>query len=110
MSTKSDIQYALVSLFDESGKKRFQLADHLNVSRQAVSNWTNGTNSIDMDYIPGICDFFGITVDEFFGRSEIARVTAEEQRLLSLFCSMNERGRARLMEEAEIMSSSGMFS
>ena len=109
MSTKEEIQYALVSLFEDSGKKRFQLADHLNVSRQAVSNWTKGTNSIDMDYIPGICDFFGITVDEFFGRSESCRVTAEEERLLTLFRSLNAKGRARLVEEAEMMSNSGMF-
>lgn len=109
MSTKEEIRYALVSLFEETGKKKSSLADHLNVSRPAVTNWTSGANSIDMDYVPGICDFFGITIDEFFGRSEKYRVTAEEERLLSLYRSMNEKGRARLMEEAMMMAKSGMF-
>lgn len=109
MSTKEDIQYALNSLFEETGKKKSKLADHLGVSRAAVSNWTNGSNSIDMELVPGICDFFGVTVDEFFGRSEPRRITPDEDRLLSVYRNLNDKGRARLMEEAMMMAKSGMF-
>lgn len=109
MSTKDDIQFALNSLFDESGRKRSELADYLGVSRAAVSNWLTGNNSIDMELIPGICDFFHISVDEFFGRREINRMSTDEQELLSLYRKMNERGRSRLMEEAVMMANSGMF-
>ena len=109
MTTKEDIQYALNSLFDETGKKKSRLAEHLGVSRAAVTNWTSGNNSIDMDLIPGICDFFGVSVDEFFGRTAPARLTIEEERLLALYRSMNDKGRTRLIEEAAILANSGMF-
>lgn len=109
MSTKEDIQYALVSLLNETGKKKSELAMHIGVSRAAVTNWTNGSNSIDMELVPGICDFFGITVDEFFGRSEPHRITPDEERLLHTYRSLNEKGRARLIEEAMLMAESGMF-
>lgn len=101
MSTKEDIQRVLNSLFVESGKRRSDLAEAIGVSRAAVSNWTNGKNSIDMDFVPGICDFFDISVDEFFGRMDARRVTVEEERLLSLYREMNEAGRAALMAAAE---------
>ena len=109
MSIKEDIQYALVSLLDETDTKKSELADHLGVSRAAVSNWTKGQNSIDMELVPGICDFFGISVDEFFGRSAPKRISADEEKLLAMYHSFNERGRARLLEEATMMANSGLF-
>lgn len=109
MSTKEDIQYALNSLFEETGKKKSKLAEHLGVSRAAVSNWSNGSNSIDMELVPGICDFFNVSIDEFFGRTAPTRISTEEEQLLALYRSMNEKGRARLIEEATMMAKSGMF-
>ena len=109
MGSKENIQYALVSLLAETDTKKSELADHLNVSRSAVSNWTNGTNSIDMDYVPGICDFFHISIDEFFGRTAPRRINGEEDKLIALYRTMNERGRKRLIEEAEMMAESGRF-
>lgn len=82
MGTKSDIQYAINILMEESGHKGSELADALGVSRSAVSNWMNGKNSIDIELVPRICDFFGITVDEFFGRSEVSHLTEEDTNLL----------------------------
>ena len=109
MSIKEDIQYALTSLFEETGAKNKDLADALGVSRAAVTNWKNGKNSIDMELVPGICDFFGISVDEFFGRSAPKRISADEEKLLAMYHSFNERGKARLLEEATMMANSGMF-
>lgn len=109
MGTKSNIQYAINILMEESGHKGSELADALGVSRSAVSNWMNGKNSIDIELVPSICDFFGITVDEFFGRSEVSHLTEEDASLLNMFHSLNDRGRARLLEEAEMMTRSEMF-
>lgn len=110
MGTKSNIQYTINILMEESGHKGSELADAIGVSRSAVSNWMNGKNSIDIELVPRICDFFGITVDEFFGRSEVSHLTEEDANLLNMFHSLNDRGRARLLEEAEMMTRSEMFS
>ncbi|MBE5877723.1 MAG: helix-turn-helix domain-containing protein [Lachnospiraceae bacterium] len=43
-----------------------QLAEVLSVSSQAVSKWENGISAPDIELLPIIARFFGITMDEFF--------------------------------------------
>lgn len=43
-----------------------QLAEILNVSSQAVSKWENGLSTPDIELLPVIARYFGITMDEFF--------------------------------------------
>ncbi len=44
-----------------------ELGDILGVSYQSVSRWENGTCYPDMELLPTIADFFGITVDNLLG-------------------------------------------
>ncbi len=47
------------------------LADALGVTGQAVSRWEAGGSYPDMELVPAIANYFGITIDELFGyRSE----------------------------------------
>ena len=52
-----------------------QLADHLNVSSQAVSKWETGLSSPDIDMLPRLAVIFGVSVDELldFDRLRIER-------------------------------------
>lgn len=43
-----------------------QLAEVLTVSAQAVSKWENGISAPDIEFLPIIARYFGITMDEFF--------------------------------------------
>ncbi len=43
-----------------------QLAEVLTVSAQAVSKWENGISAPDIELLPIIARYFGITMDEFF--------------------------------------------
>lgn len=43
------------------------LADVLGVTAQAVSRWEAGKSYPDMDLIPSIANYFGVTIDELFG-------------------------------------------
>lgn len=43
-----------------------QLAEVLMVSAQAVSKWENGISAPDIELLPIIARYFGITMDEFF--------------------------------------------
>lgn len=43
------------------------LADALGVTSQAVSRWEQGLSYPDMELIPAIANYFGITIDELFG-------------------------------------------
>lgn len=111
MSTKDDIRYALNSLIAEKGVKKSDLADALGVSKGAVTNWSNGSNSIDIELIPSICEFFDVTIDEFFGRKQPEKesLTENELRLLFVYRNMDAAGQEALMASAEGLYSSFSF-
>lgn len=52
-----------------------QLAEYLNISSQAVSKWETGLSGPDIDMLPRLAVFFGVTVDELldFDRHRIDR-------------------------------------
>lgn len=52
-----------------------QLAEYLNISSQAVSKWETGLSAPDIDMLPRLAVFFGVTVDELldFDRHRIDR-------------------------------------
>ena len=43
------------------------LADALGVTSQAVSRWESGGSYPDMEIMPAIANYFGVTIDELFG-------------------------------------------
>ena len=43
------------------------LAEALGVTSQAVSRWESGGSYPDMNLIPSIANFFGVSIDELFG-------------------------------------------
>lgn len=47
-----------------------ELADILGVSYQSVSRWETGICYLDIELLPAISDFFGITVDKLLGINE----------------------------------------
>ena len=61
----------IANLRKEKGVKQDELARALNISAQAVSKWENG-GTPDIELIPAIADFFGVSTDTLFGRDEIS--------------------------------------
>ena len=49
------------------GRTQEAVADPLGVTSQAVSRWEAGGSYPDMQMIPAIANYFGITIDELFG-------------------------------------------
>ncbi|MDE7279080.1 MAG: helix-turn-helix domain-containing protein, partial [Oscillospiraceae bacterium] len=58
-----------------------QLADILGVSFQAVSKWERGEVYPDIELLPTIAEYFGITTDELLGMKEI-RNSSEADKIL----------------------------
>jgi len=48
-------------------KTQEELADVLGVTSQAVSRWESGGSFPDMNLIPSIANYFGVSIDELFG-------------------------------------------
>ena len=49
------------------GRTQEMLADALGVTSQAVSRWESGGSYPDMELMPSIANYFGVTIDELFG-------------------------------------------
>ena len=48
-----------------------ELANILGLTPQAISKWERGDGYPDITLLPGIASFFGVTLDELFGMSEL---------------------------------------
>jgi len=64
---KLSIGSSIRSLRREQGVTQEALADSLGVTAQAVSRWEAGACYPDMEMIPSIANFFGISIDRLFG-------------------------------------------
>ena len=54
-------------LRQRSGRTQDALAGELGVTAQAVSRWEKGICFPDMELIPSIANYFGVSIDELFG-------------------------------------------
>lgn len=66
------------------GWSQEELAEHIGVSRQAVSRWESGSAKPDADKIIAICDLFGVSADYLLrdipGGMETAQPAGEKRK------------------------------
>lgn len=62
-----DLGNKIRTLRRRDGRTQEDLANALGVTSQAVSRWESGGSYPDMNLIPSIANYFGITIDELFG-------------------------------------------
>ena len=55
-------------LRQKNGLKQADLAKHLGVAQNTLSNWERGINDIDTDNLMKIADYFSCTTDYVLGR------------------------------------------
>lgn len=94
-NVKEGIRLNLIDLLAKKNRKKIDLANACGVSPASVTGWVK-SGSIDVERIPAICDFFGITVSEFFGRAEKfeppTQLTRDEKEIVMLFRMLPEVG------------------
>ena len=100
-TVKEGIRLNLIELLETTGKKSSDLADVCNVQRSAVSNWKSGKNSIDIELIPTICEFFDISIDAFFCRAKqlepLEVFSNEEEELIELYRQLPTKAQRALI-------------
>jgi len=69
----------LRELLEETKTPQTALADHIGVTRQAVSAYSLGTSLPDIDKFVGIADFFGVSTEYLLRRTEIKKADATKQ-------------------------------
>ena len=94
-SIKEGIRLNLIDLLTKQKRKKIDLARACGVSPASVTGWTK-TGSIDVERVPDICNFFGITISEFFNQSEKfeppVKLTRDEREIIMLFRMLPEVG------------------
>ena len=64
----------IATLRKEKGITQEDLASVLGVTNQAVSKWESSTCCPDIQLLPKIADYFGVTVDYLFDRNNIGQL------------------------------------
>ena len=78
----------LASLRTAHGLTQEEVANHLGITKAAVSKWECGQSMPDISMLPLIAELYGVSIDELFGRAD--DVTQDEAdaiylKALSLF-------------------------
>lgn len=55
------------SLRKARGLTQSELAERLNLSQSTIASWENGTRRPDLDFLPILARFFGVSVDTLLG-------------------------------------------
>ena len=74
----------LYELRRAAGLSQEELAERLNVSRQAVSKWENGAAQPELSKLVELSRLYGVSVDELLSLEEAERVTPRPPRLSKL--------------------------
>lgn len=61
--TTANIGKRIAKLRKEKGATQKELADYLCVTDKAVSRWESGVGNPDIDFLPKIAEFFGVSLD-----------------------------------------------
>ncbi len=71
-----------------------QLAQLLNVSNNAISNWENGISRPDIDQVADLCEFLKVSPNYLIDSIEIeTAITAETQIMINKYQSLDTHGK-----------------
>lgn len=79
---------ALAALRSENGLTQEEVANHLGITKAAVSKWECGQSMPDIALLPAIAQLYAVSIDDLFGGSEELnqeRIDAAYLRALELF-------------------------
>lgn len=66
-----------------------ELASHLGISFQSVSKWERGDGYPDINMLPALANYFGVSIDELLGMNEIEK--AEKYKEINELWSENNK-------------------
>lgn len=90
----------LKSFRKKNGNTQEELANHLNISVQAVSKWERGEGYPDITLLPLIAAYYNKSVDELLGCDEIQKA----QKINEYLCQYDKNGNCgKIQDNIELM-------
>ena len=111
----TSIGETIARLRRERGMTQENLAECMSVTAQTISKWENCTTCPDVMLLPVLADFFGVTVDDLYGRiieekrifrEEAVDAAMEQMRRIIVRCFYGGNSKADVDELAEELRSS----
>ena len=79
-----------------------EIAEKLGVSRAAITNWLNGSNSPNMEVLANLCTILNVPMSKMLS-DETVKLTEKEKRLLDNIKQQSETGKDELIRFSEFM-------
>lgn len=79
-----------------------ELAEKIGVKNNTISQWENGTNSIDVELLFNICDILGVSVNDMFGtfsNVEQCECSSFASEMIRKFNLLNEEGQVYIQKQ-----------
>lgn len=103
----------LKQLRKERGLTQSEVADALHVNRSTYTKYETGANAPSAEQIKAIAEIFGVTADEILNPEPQEKVEptiqlkpvvrSDEEKLLGVYNSLDDRAKAQLMSVAYLM-------
>ncbi len=105
---KENIQKNLSFYRKKAKKTQKDLANDIGCTAAAISSWECGNNSPDIDTLVMICNALSVGLYEMCGiSSDNSSMTADENKLLNTYRSLNEEGRKELLKRSDELCALG---
>lgn len=99
---KENIQKNMVFYRKRSNVTQKGLADLIGSAATTVSGWERGVSTPDIDTLCAICNALNVNLYDMCGIiEENMNLSADENKLLNIYKSLNTDGQQRLIERAE---------
>lgn len=100
---------ALKDARKRSGITQREAANETHIALGTIRRWEQGVNEPDLDSLVRMADLYDVTVDELLGvpSGSTPVLSSDEQLLLDLYRSTDDRGRLVIMSVAESQRGAG---
>lgn len=85
MDSREKVAYNIARFLKLKGKTQVSLANHVGLTKAAVSNWVKGISSPDLNNVISICEFLEISINDLFGHYDEKHLTVEEKIMLQQY-------------------------
>jgi len=80
------------------GLTQLQLATRLNVSQASIASWENGTRRPDVDFLPTLANFYGVSIGELYGISNAPSIDEKTKAMLTDFAQLAPAEQQRVLD------------
>lgn len=110
--TKEEIGAILKTLRINSGKTQKQVAEAIGRTQQIIGHWETGYSQPDANTLFGLCELYGVSVDDAFGFSNKKAnvlLTKSDREFIALLHMLSSGGQAKVKEYIDDLVKSGKY-